>query len=428
MNSERNEYPKRVSRNNTPAHVEYSFSTVLLAVVGYVAVLLLALLVNNYRGLLFSSDDVDSSRNNVGDEHSDKGAKDLNWEFIGTSGAAQVDSYVRKVEGSKLFAFKGVVVIDEHISDVLQTFGSVSTTPEWADMLQVMETLPVFEASTEQPLEGPINAPTPKKNIFGSMLNKLIRPKKNIIADTRTMGDGDNILLHRPYTPATTKTNIFGATTNIPATNLSDIVYQYYILPWPIAPREFLFHRDFRLYPATSTVTADYSSIHDARHPLPSPNRPHHTPLGAPISKHTIRAESPFAHWVFQDLDAHCAQYKNSRQGMKYHTQEAQICDELALQRAESAYLSDQASNYAYVEEQKRTKKTFVSIETLVDNKGSLPPWVVNYVQRSWPSKTLSAFAASVRRQATGYARNSDNDFKDKNLGTSNVIDYLATW
>ena len=388
MDSERSDYPKRVNRNNTPAHVEYSFSTVLLAVVGYVGVVLLAFLVNSNRGLLFSSDDVYSSRNSFVDEYYDKGAKDLNWEFIGTSGAAQVDSYVRKVEGSKLFAFKGVVVIDEHISDVLKTFGSVSTTPEWADMLQVMETLPVVETSTEQPSEGPTNVPTPKKNIFGSMWKKLIRPKMNNNADPSTVSDGDNILLHRPFTPAFTKTNLFGATTTIPATNLSDIVYQYYILPWPIAPREFLFHRDFRLYPASSTVTADYSSVHDARHPLPSPNRPHRTPLGAPISKHTIRAESPFAHWVFQDLDAHCAQHENGRQDVKYHTQEAQICDELALQRAESAFLSDQSTN----EEQKRIRRTFVSIETLVDNKGSLPPWVVNYVQRYEFSVSIREF------------------------------------
>lgn len=382
MDSERSEYPKRVSRNNTPAHVEYSFSTVLLAVVGYVAILLLALFVNSNRRLLFSSEDVSSVRNNDLGGHIVEGTKDLNWEFIGTSGAAQVDSYVRKVEGSKLFAFKGVVVIDEHISDVLKTFGSVSTTPEWADMLQVMETLPVLQTSTELPSKGTVRAPTPKKNLFGSMWNKLIRPKMNNNAELSTVSDGDNILLQRPFTPSSTKTNLFGATTTIPATNLSDIVYQYYILPWPIAPREFLFHRDFRLYPATSTVTADYSSTHDARHPLPSPNRPHRTSLGAPISKHTIRAESPFAHWVFQDLDAHCAQHKNGRQGNKYHTQEAQICDELALQRAESVYLSDQASNDEYLEERKRTRRTFVSIETLVDNKGSLPPWVVNYVQR----------------------------------------------
>ena len=391
MESERNEYPKRVSRNNTPAQVEYSFSALLLAVVGYVAVLLLALLVNSNRGLLFSSEGVRSVRNNGIGGHIVEGTKDLNWEFIGTSGAAQVDSYVRKVEGSKLFAFKGVVVIDEHISDVLKTFGSVSTTPEWADMLQVMETLPVVETSTEQPSEGPTNVPTPKKNIFGSMWKKLIRPKMNNNADPSTVSDGDNILLQRPFTPSFTKTNLFGATTSIPATNLSDIVYQYYILPWPIAPRDFLFHRDFCLYPASSTVTADYSSTHDARHPLPSCFRPHRTPLGSPISKHTIRAESPFAHWVFQDLDAHCAQHKDSRPDVKYHTQEAQICDELALQRAESTYLSDQASNDAYLEEQKRIRRTFVSIETLVDNKGSLPPWVVNYVQR-YHDSCLSTF------------------------------------
>ncbi len=386
MDSDRSDYPKSVSRNNPPAQVEYSFSTILLAVVGYIAVLLLALFVNSNRGLLFPTEDVGEFGYSNPEDHKQGEARDLKWEFIGTSGAAQVDSYVRKVEGSKLFAFKGAVVIDEHISDVLKTFGSVSTTPEWADMLQVMETLPVHGTSTEQSLEGTPgthNEPTIKKNLFNSILNKFTRPKKGPITNKNAANDGDNILMHRHYTPATSKTNLFGATTTIPATNLSDIVYQYYILPWPIAPREFLFHRDFRLYPATSTVTADYSSTHDDRHRLPSPTHPHRTPLGAPISKHTIRAESPFAHWVFQDLDTHCALRKHSRQGGTLHTQETQICDELALQRAESGFLSYTSSSTDVLKSNiERKRRTFVSIETLVDNKGSLPPWVVNYVQR----------------------------------------------
>ena len=54
--------------------------------------------------------------------------------------------------------------------------------------------------------------------------------------------------------------------------------------------------------------------------------------------------------------------------------------------------------------------------------------YLINFWCRSWPSKTLSAFAASVQRQATGTARKSDNNFKDKNQGTSNVIEYLAVW
>ena len=34
---------------------------------------------------------------------------------------------------------------------------------------------------------------------------------------------------------------------------------------------------------------------------------------------------------------------------------------------------------------------TYVDVETLVDNKGSLPAWLVNMIQGSWPYKTLSA-------------------------------------
>lgn len=36
--------------------------------------------------------------------------------------------------------------------------------------------------------------------------------------------------------------------------------------------------------------------------------------------------------------------------------------------------------------------RTLVEVETVVDSKGSIPIWFINFMQRQWPSMTLSTF------------------------------------
>lgn len=43
--------------------------------------------------------------------------------------------------------------------------------------------------------------------------------------------------------------------------------------------------------------------------------------------------------------------------------------------------------------------ETLVEIECLVDSKGSIPSWFINFMQRSFPSDSLSAFHALARKK-----------------------------
>ena len=188
---------------------------------------------------------------------------------------------------------------------------------------------------------------------------------------------------------------------------LSDLVYQYYALPWPVSPRDFLFRRDIRLFPAEHSATAQYISTEDSRRPPTSTSTNHSitTRGGRTMSKNTIRAESPFTNWLFQDIDAYCTELRhtmqlssnsstgagagadkpasrvplgrgaNSHRESYVHANKANIVN-ICRKRFETQHLSAGDTGV------KPDRRTYVEIEALVDNKGSLPAWFVNYVQR----------------------------------------------
>jgi hypothetical protein len=311
------------------------------------------------------------------------------WEYIGTSGAAKIDTYIRKVPGTKLLAFKGAVVLDHHIADVLRAYGDVKGTTEWVDLLQMMETLPIPVGSKD--ISATPTERTEQKGIFGGLFGKF----KSLTGKTNAAPSGNNnILLDNPYQAV-----------------LSDIVYQFYALPWPVAPRDFVFHRQLRFYPTEHSVTAQYISTTDARRlPASERNDTIITVKGKTIPKHTIRAESPFTNWLFQDLDHYCASLQqplfprqdgNRKDGNKpksavlkkeqnphresyYHdgrAHAASVCAELASQASSDVSPSSHKAGVS-AEESREGRRTYVEIEALVDNKGSLPAWLVNYIQR----------------------------------------------
>ena len=171
-----------------------SWRIMIAGLVGYVGILVLAVYNNR---VFFGRDSVVSTPLYE--------SSAVMWEFIGTSSKAEVDTYVKKVPGGKLFAFKGAMVVDAHISDVLFTYGDTESTPAWVDLLQIMETFPISgdlksidnDASTEQN----------KKGMFGGFLGQLKKlgrkaPKEEVYAN--------NILLDNPFKSI-----------------ISDYVYQY---------------------------------------------------------------------------------------------------------------------------------------------------------------------------------------------------------
>lgn len=173
------------------------------------------------------------------------------WEYVGNH--MNVDTYRKKMEKSKLMAFRGISVIPLHISELMGPFCNTSLSPQWIDMLKESKE---FTVSNKE----------------------------------------------------------------------HQIIYQLYDLPWPVTDRDFVLYRKYEYNNRKNYVTVSHHSVEDPR---------------IPINPKIIRAESPFTKWMF--------------------------------------------------EYDKKTKKTTVTIETFVDNKGTLPSWLVNTLQKSWPSKTISA-------------------------------------
>ena len=140
------------------------------------------------------------------------------------------------------------------------------------------------------------------------------------------------------------------------------VIYQVLNLPWPVANRDLVLERTWDIDSQNKTVTAVYHSIDDNRRPM---------------TKTNVRAWSPHTAWRFEHIDP------------------LSIGDE----RNSYAFLGTKSKKFV---ESKKTNsgeacpsksgRTFISLESVVDVKGSLPSWLVNYMQKTWPSKALNAF------------------------------------
>lgn len=262
------------------------------------------------------------------------GGSSLGWTFIGSSKG--VATFIRKESGSKLLAFKGAAIFEEHISQVLAVFSDVHSTAQWVDMLKEMRSFPLLPraSATAAVFNG-------QGGGFNLQTNPLLDAKNNMLK----------------------KTN-----------RVEDIVYQYYQLPWPLSNRDFVFHRVFEIQERDRLVTANYSSVEDPRLPA------------ATLHPTSIRAESPFTNWRFQSAAEFCksviisAAKSNKRQqqlqqqqrdGSGAQSQEGDVVD--ARRLFGDACLQDSAQ---------LQRSTYIEIESLVDNKGTIPAWFINYMQR----------------------------------------------
>lgn len=66
------------------------------------------------------------------------------WTFIGTTGG--IETYVKKVEGSPLLAFRGVAFLDMHISQAMGPYINITTAYDWISMLKHIQKYPVSNA------------------------------------------------------------------------------------------------------------------------------------------------------------------------------------------------------------------------------------------------------------------------------------------
>lgn len=299
------------------------------------------------------------------------------WKFI--SSEKGVDVYTKKVPGSKLLAFRGVATISMHISDILRPFANLTLAYDWVDMLKYIES---FDLDT---------------NIA------LVTETKNV-------------------------TEYF-------ATRNGDIVHQFLQLPWPISPRELLMKRHWIIDHDSKSVTFKYHSVQDIR---------------VPERRTVVRADSPHTLWRFtaasddKDYDAISSSMANDE---SESNQRAAIIfdrhDVLKVNKVLRAFsllgkflskftktmkhslgrvfrsiiskisprdeslcqnrpqgdgiCSDRKASISSI--QSKSKSTKIEIECLVDSKGIIPAWFLNYVQRSFPPKTIETFTKLAKRE-----------------------------
>ena len=118
---------------------------------------------------------------------------------------------------------------------------------------------------------------------------------------------------------------------------MTSLVYQKYDLPFPLTDRDFVLRRDIKFDSKSRKISVDHFSIDDYRFP---------------VKKDLIRAETLFAKWTFRSEQNH------------------------------------------------NTYSTNVTVETVADLKGDLPVFFGDYLQRSWPSKTIDALRHLVDKYA----------------------------
>lgn len=66
------------------------------------------------------------------------------WTYIGTKGG--IETYVKRVEGSPLLAFRGVAYLDMHISKAMGPYINLTTAYDWVSMLKHIQKFPVHNA------------------------------------------------------------------------------------------------------------------------------------------------------------------------------------------------------------------------------------------------------------------------------------------
>ena len=279
-----------------------------------------------------------------------------------------VATFSSAIKGSKLIGVRGVTVLDMHISESMGPFVNVTMSYEWIDVLGHIESYPVdSNASSDLVKTKDTQTKRPKNPL--EFVKKLLKDKRNSTpkqAPTPTSQDG--------YVPV-------------------DLIHQELRLPWPISPRDILLRREFDYYRPEKTtnnvagaVTISYRSVTDSR---------------IPLQKNFIRSEAPHVLWRFvlvppgsNVCSVLSANGVNTESRITYGTNLPTLEDSKALA------LLDTLKSVTVQPCVVNRPRTVVVVECVVDSKGSIPTWFINFMQGSWPSKTLERY-----RRLTGRGR-----------------------
>eukprot|EP00600_Ochromonadales_sp_CCMP1393_P016090 CAMPEP_0175025060 /NCGR_PEP_ID=MMETSP0005-20121125/16866_1 /TAXON_ID=420556 /ORGANISM="Ochromonas sp., Strain CCMP1393" /LENGTH=295 /DNA_ID=CAMNT_0016283789 /DNA_START=191 /DNA_END=1078 /DNA_ORIENTATION=+ len=272
---------------------------------------------------------------NINQDHPD------NWQYIGTHRG--VETYIKKVKGSKLLAFRGVILLDMHISQAMGPYINLTLALDWVSMLKYIKRYPLKDTDTSQRI-----------SLFG---------------------DEDS----------------------------EDLVHQKFELPWPVSPREILLHRKFTFSTENRSVAVNYHSVEDRRIP-PTPGI---IRAESPFSLWKFRALSPktptksaenkVLRWfkqqpivIKQNLDDR--EISDIAAGDTSTHDSTRISYGVERKRRSYADGPSGGSFAALTQSPDHRPYTVVEIESFADSKGNIPAWFINYMQKSWPAEALNAY------------------------------------
>ena len=131
------------------------------------------------------------------------------WKLVGTSNTIPiVRTYQKPYPGTKLVAFRGIVMLDTHISQAMGLFCDFTLSYQWVDMLQSIQAL-LSNSSTSS------------------------APHNTTQLDTIITDDEGNAVDYMDCRSS-------GAT---------DVVHQVVKLPWPLSNREIVLQRHWNYQP-----------------------------------------------------------------------------------------------------------------------------------------------------------------------------------
>lgn len=309
-----------------------------------------------------------------------------------------------------------------HISDSMAPFVNMSQSYEWIDLLGNIKAYPVAAHDTsqssskkriqEKKSEDEVAPSLCKTETGRGFVPKVRQFFMNLFRKGRQCRDEDSIRRSNVAVGAVSDLSDDAVMKLQDGYELVDVVHQELSLPWPISPRDILLYREFhfqrtdpkapqarRQEAELDAVTVRYHSTVDAR---------------VPPQKGYIRSYAPHVLWRFKalppDRDAvpellksgvtasalaeqARSTYPNSDHGLALRMIQSAPGSKARRSLADSRVASDRVSHH----------RTIVEVECVVDSKGAIPAWFINFMQMSWPQKTLSKFrtlAQSKRSRA----------------------------
>jgi hypothetical protein len=268
------------------------------------------------------------------------------WNHLGVMNHVAI--YAAKVAHTKLNAMRLVLVINKHISDVYGTFLDTDLAYNWTYAMSEFKEMKyladqVMEYDT--PFEDyiPATGAQIQGDVFAKELNKMKMDKKWVSVD-------NSAITH----------------------DLSYMRFDFSKFP-KIADRDVLFERRFNVtaHPVKGSelvsgqVIVDYHSVNDRRMVMKD-------------SKECERAYLPHMQWRFLSMKRPLTM-EDSELAMKefpYYSVDG-------LQSVYSDLIYDK--NY-------KGPQTLIDIEAFADPKGAIPPFVMDYLGKDWPSQCMNQF------------------------------------